>query len=111
MLTFDELDQPLGTGGYWTNLYSGVVFAGEDGGAGSVPRDVYDDDHEYLKRSALHGEVVPLFRQLLDLRDQENRLAELGIHPKDPQAVAVRNAMGRLLADLIRVHRLTLEGH
>lgn len=111
MLTFDETDQPFGTRDYCTNLYSGIVFNGEDGGCGSMPRDVYDDDPEYLKRSALHGEVVPLFRQLKALREQENQLAKLGVDPMDRQMVSVRNTREQLIAGLMRVHRLTLGGY
>jgi hypothetical protein len=97
--------------GYWTNLYSGIVFDGADGGNGSMPRDVYDDNPDYLKRSALHGEVIPLFRQLEELAQKEHQLAKLGIHPMDPKVVTVRKLRDRLLVNLMHVHRLTLGGH
>jgi hypothetical protein len=72
MLTFDETDHYAFTG-YWTNLYSGIVFADKDGDSGSLYRDVYDDDKDYCKRSALHSEVMPLFCRYLVLVQRTRR--------------------------------------
>ena len=71
MLTFDETDRCT-CDGYWTNLYSGLVFADKDGNSGSLYRDVYDDDKDYCKRSALHSEVIPLFCRYLELEEKEH---------------------------------------
>jgi len=109
MLTFDETDHYASTG-YWTNIYSDIVYDGEDGGAGSMPRDIYDDDPEYLKRSALHSEVIPLFCHYLELEEVEHQLARLGAGPKDPRMAAVSKAKNRLIVDLMHVHWLTLRG-
>ena len=109
MLTFDETDHSAFTG-YWTNIYTGIVYDGEDGGTGSLPRDIYDDDPEYLKRSALHLEVIPLFCRYLELDEKEHQLSRLGAGPKDPQMAAISKARSKLIVDLIHAHRLTLRG-
>ena len=109
MLTFNKTDQYASTG-FWTNIYSGIVYDGEDGGVGSMPRDIYDDDPGYLKRSALHREVIPLFCRYLELEEKENQLAKLGAGPKDPQMAAMRKAKSRLIVALMHVHWLTLRG-
>ena len=110
MLAFDETDR-CKCDGYWTNLYSGLVFADKDGDSGSLYRDVYDDDKDYCKRSALHSEVMPLFCRYLELEEKENLLAKLGAGPKDPQMAAVSKARSKLIVDLMHVHRLTLKGY
>ena len=51
----DEIDNfPDGAcgccGGWWTSLYSGIVYDDHDGGCGSYPHECYDDDAEYKKR-------------------------------------------------------------
>ena len=109
MLAFDETDRYT-CDGYWTNLYSGLVFADKDGDSGSMPRDIYDDDPGYLKRSALHLEVIPLFCRYLELEEKEHQLAKLGACPKNPQIAAVSKAKSKLIFDLMQVHRLTLQG-
>ena len=109
MLTFDETDRCT-SDGYWTSLYSGLVFADKDGDSGSLPRDVYDDDHKYHMRSALHCEVIPLFCQYLELEEKENLLLKLGAGLKDPQMAVVNKTRRTLFAKLMRVHRLTLNG-
>ena len=109
MLAFDETDRCT-CDGYWTNLYSGLVFADKDGDSGSMPRDIYDDDPGFLKRSALHREVIPLFCQYLKLEEKEYQLAKLGAGPKDPNMAAVSKARSRLIVGLMHVHRLTLRG-
>jgi hypothetical protein len=110
MLAFDETDRCT-CDGYWTNLYSGIVFADKDGDSGSIPRDIYDDDLGYLKRSALHREVIPLFCRYLELAEKEHQLAKLGAGQKDPQLAAASKAKNKLIVDLMDVHRLTLRGN
>ena len=109
MLAFDETDRCT-CDGYWTNLYSGLVFADIDGDSGSLPRDVYDDNKDYCKRSALHSEVTPLFCRYLELEEKEHQLAKLGAGPKDPQMASISKARSKLIVDLMHVHRLTLRG-
>jgi hypothetical protein len=109
MLAFDETDR-CKCDGYWTNLYSGLVFADKDGDSGSLYRDVYDDDKDYCKRSALHSEVMPLFCRYLELEEKERQFAKLGAGPKDPQMAAISKARSKLTVDLMHVHRLTLRG-
>lgn len=110
MLTFDETDR-CKCDGYWTNLYSGLVFADIDGDSGSLPRDVYDENKDFCKRSALHSEVTPLFCRYLELEEKEHLLAKLVAGPKDPQMAAVSKARSKLIVDLMHVHRLTLQGY
>jgi hypothetical protein len=59
--------------GFWTNIHSGVVFDCREGGNGSMPRDIYDDDPDYLKRSALHKEVIEPLRVLLRLHTADHK--------------------------------------
>ena len=110
MLAFDKTDRCT-CDGYWTNLYSGIVFAGKDGDSGSMPRDIYEDDPEYLKHSALHREVIPLFYRYMELEDEEKLLAELGASSKDPQMKSISKARSKLIVALMHVHRLTLRGY
>ena len=60
--------------GYWADMASGVVYSSKDGADGSLPREVYHEDAEFARRSALHREVVPLFLQLHALEVQERQL-------------------------------------
>jgi hypothetical protein len=66
-------------GGFWTSLETDIVYNCRDGGDGSMPRDIYDDDPEHQKRTALHAEVLGPLRTLLALeaaeRDRLNTLA------------------------------------
>jgi len=53
--------------GYHTDLYTDIVYcitANEN--CGSMPREVYEDDPEYIRRSKLHAELVPIIRELLE---------------------------------------------
>ena len=106
MLTFDETDHYAFTG-YWTNIYSGIVFADKDGDSGSLYRDMYDDDKDYCKRSALHSEVIPLIQRLLELEANEERLARLGTHPSDNRMARLRKSRQESIDELMRVHLLT----
>lgn len=106
MLTFDETDHSAFTG-YWTNIYSGIVFADKDGDSGSLYRDIYDDDNDYCKRSALHSEVIPLIQRLLELEENEERLARLGTHPLDHRMARLRKSRQESIDELMRVHLLT----
>lgn len=106
MLTFDETDHYAFTG-YWTNIYSGIVFADKDGNSGSLYRDMYDDDKDYCKRSALHSEVIPLIQRLLELEANEERLARLGTHPSDNRMARLRKSRQESIDELMRVHLLT----
>ena len=108
MLAFNGTDRCT-CDGYWTNLYSGLVFADIDGDSGSLPRDVYEDNKDYCKRSALHSEVTPLFCRYLELEEKEHQLAKLGAGPKDPHMAAISKARRKLIVDLMHVHRLTLD--
>lgn len=109
MLAFNETDRCT-CDGYWTNLYSGIVFADKDGDSGSLCRDLYDDNKDYCKRSALRSEVTPLFCRYLELEEKEHQLAKLGAGPNDPQMAAISKARNKLIVDLMHVHRLTLKG-
>jgi hypothetical protein len=106
MLTFDVTDHYAFTG-YWTNIYSGIVFADKDGNSGSLYRDMYDDDKDYCKRSALHSEVIPLIQRLLKLEENEERLARLGIHPLDYRMARLRKSRQESINELMQVHLLT----
>ena len=106
MLTFDETDHYAFTG-CWTNIYSGIVFADKDGYSGSLPRDVYDEDKDYRKRSALHSEVIPLIQRLLELEEDEGRLARVGTHPLDLRMTRLRKSRQESICELMRVHMLT----
>jgi hypothetical protein len=110
MLAFDETDR-CSCDSYWTNLYSGIVFADKDGDSGSMPRDIYEDDPKYLKHSALHREVIPLFYRYLELEEDERLLVNLGASSKDPQMKSISKAKSKLIVDLMHAHRLTLGGH
>lgn len=109
MLTFHETDHYAFTG-YWTNIYSGIVFADKDGNTGSLPRDVYDDDKVYCKLSVLHSEVIPLIQRLLELQENEERLARLGTHPLDDRMARLRKSRQESICELMRVHMLTTAG-
>jgi len=110
MLTFDETDHYALTG-CWTNIYSGIVFADKNGDSGSLPRDVYDEDKDYRKRSALHSEVIPLIQRLLELEENEARLARMGTHPLDSRMSRLRESRKEALFELMRVHLLTAAGY
>jgi hypothetical protein len=110
MLAFDETDRCT-CDGYWTNLYSGIVFANKDGDSGSIPRDIYEDDPDYLKRSAYHCEVIPLFYSFMELEEKERSLAKLGVCSKDPRMKSISKARSKLILDLMHVHWLTLQGY
>jgi hypothetical protein len=61
-------DQHYGCpGDFWTSLSSYIVYNSREGLDGSLPRDVYEDNQEYKKRSALHAEVIGPLRALLML--------------------------------------------
>ncbi|MEN9778856.1 MAG: hypothetical protein RL753_875 [Bacteroidota bacterium] len=97
-------------GGYWTNLYDDTVYCCAAGCSSSLPRDMYDDDEEYQKRSALHNEVIPVFRRLRELAAEEHRLARLGVHPRDPKMNRLRTARRSAILALQHAHWLTERG-
>jgi hypothetical protein len=108
----DEIDNFLDVacgcgGGWWTSLYSGIVYDDHDGGCGSYPREFYDDDAEYQKRSALHQEVIPVFSRLRELEAAESQLARRGFQLTDPRVVRVRALREMELRKLERAHWLT----
>jgi hypothetical protein len=97
--------------GYWTSLDTDIVYSCREGLTGSLPREVYDDDWEYQKRSALHADVMAPLRRLLALEAAErDRLITLAAGAEQtPLAEQCRRHLERVKAihAIMAAHWLT----
>lgn len=98
-------------GSYWKNIYSGIVYSCRDGCNGSLPRDAYDDDADYCKRSALHKEVLEPLRVLIDLEAAEHEQINRWLRAPDDFSDAGRIqrhlARRKAIRALMDAHTLT----
>ena len=60
--------------GYWADITTGIVYYSKVDWDGSIPRDIYEVDLAFARRSALHSELVPVLIRLQAHADRERQL-------------------------------------